>query len=100
MKNECINLYSFEMEGSLYQVVEEFAYVNIQSCTSLIALITTVRPIRRERQHKWSVKVEKINAKGMQICVVSDGNYDDYSSLTDMTYKKISVCQFNNFFCE
>lgn len=30
----------------------------------------------------------KINAKGMQISVVSDGSYDDYISLTDIAKYK------------
>lgn len=30
----------------------------------------------------------KINAKGMQITVVSDGSYDDYISLTDIAKYK------------
>lgn len=42
----------------------------------------------RLRMKAEKVLKAKINAKGMQISVVSDGSYDDYISLTDIAKYK------------
>ena len=45
LKNECINLYEFQTEESLYQAVEEFSYVTIIMCV-LIPIMATKRPLK------------------------------------------------------
>ena len=47
LKNECTNLYEFQTEETLYQTVEEFAYVTYNHVRP-IALMDIVHLIRHE----------------------------------------------------
>lgn len=63
----------------------------VKSTTFSVIFDIIGKKLWRLRMKGKKVLKAKLNAKGMQISVVSDGSYDDYITLTDIAKYKSEI---------